>query len=139
MACEHCSSKESRCAIVLLLGPHIPAHYCPACGESLVVSEFLDSMKKRVDDELTALFVEMDKRDETVEIDGVKLIVEHVPPMPKTVKAAFTPINYSVDLDKIDIGREMGMLEEKMGGNPITKHKEYIHERVKQMMNEKGK
>ena len=55
---------------------------------------------------------------ETVEIDGETLIVVHIPSGKK-------PIDFTVDLDKIDISRELEILEK---GCPGSK------QRLQQMM-----
>lgn len=130
MACEYCCKQLSRDSIRLMLGPNVPLRYCPACGEDVKISEFLDSMKEAADDALTKAFIELDKANETVEIDGETLIVERIPTIEKPISR---PMDLGINLDNIDISREMAMLSE----SPLKKHEKYISERVKQMIKEK--
>lgn len=137
MACEYCMSRDAREHIRRALGSYMHVVYCPCCGSNMAIVAWFFDARETAEGELTNAFIEMDKANETVEIDGETLTVEHVPPKNKKKNQTCKPMDMGVDLDKIDIAREMAMLEDQIGGNPLTKHREYISERVKQMIKEK--
>lgn len=119
MPCKCCYNLEKIAEIREKIGPAIELNCCPVCGSDLNIARFSLSMKDGVEEEFRKLYatayIKRERRNETVEIDGEILPVVHVPtPMDKPVSK---PLDLAVDLDKIDITREMAMLQEKWGGD----------------------
>lgn len=75
--------------------------YCPICGQNIKILELF----ARTFNELIE-----QHRKETVKIDGEELEYVRVPSDPKTDKKEVKPMDMSIDLDKIDISKEMLML-----------------------------
>ena len=94
MACECCNSAEKREAMISDFGKEI--QYCPICGESLIVMEFIDEIRNPI---------------ETVQIDGKTLVVDR--------KRQSFDIDRMVwgnlDLDSINIDKELEFLGLKKG------------------------
>lgn len=131
MSCEFCKNLEEVDDI----------NYCPYCGDSLIIRRFISNGINVIKENTRRLIIqaelEKERANETVEIDGETLIVEHIKTPPKSKKQKSTPLNYEFDPDKIDISKEMAMLEKHYNKHPLDKHKDYISERVTQLMKEK--
>ena len=127
MACEFCSDAE------LVNG----MNYCPYCGNNLTIGIWIAAFLQAENEKRRRIFLqaqlEKERANETVEIDGEILTVERIPSPAKEARP--TPLDYSFNPDKIDISKEMAMLEKHY--NPFAKHCEYISERLDQMMKEK--
>lgn len=126
MPCEFCSEATNVEKYRLALDPTIPLHYCPACGENLNLVNVLFCMEKAVREAWA-------EENNTVEIDGEILKFERLPSPEK--RPPVKPRDMTVDLDKIDISKEMAMLRE----HDLKTRRDYFAERVKHFMEEKMK
>ena len=110
MSCEFCKDWNNIRAAEEKLGYKI--EYCPNCGEYIYVVYTLCMMKKAVDKCLELHLLD-GKCQETVEIDGEKLVVEREKITNFGDPEMFTTehrMSMKVDLDKVDISKEMEML-----------------------------
>lgn len=139
MPCEYCENLNKITEIRNQLGSDIKLNYCPVCGSDINISGFILSLKLRFDEyaqeAFKRVYIEHEHRKETVEIDGEILPVVRIKPLKKSPISK--PLPLAVDLDKIDISREMAMIQEHYGGHPLEQHREHISERVIQKMKEK--
>lgn len=80
-------------------------NYCPVCGQSRGIIDFL----KYADAVVRGVVIET-VRDE----NGKPMLLDRTPwAEPSLDKPSATPISYEVNLDKIDISREMELLNMK--------------------------
>lgn len=126
MSCKFCREPE------LING----MNYCPYCGDNIKMRVFISEMLKRAGETSRLLYLQTcldrERNNNTVEIDGETLIFERIESNESNEsKPRSTPIDYSFDLDKIDISKEMAMLQKHY--NPFAKHADHISERLEQM------
>ena len=105
----------------------IELRYCPVCGENL---QFVENLRKLFD------IVDSSCVPETVEIDGRRLVVEREKPKVEDKKTKMTPINMAMDLEKIDISREVAMLNKISFDEKFPP--EVIKDSVERAMRDKG-
>lgn len=97
MSCDYCNNNGNQ--------PFIKQHgfkYCPMCGESFMIPRLINELN----DIVKFLYTE------TVEIDGETLTVERTPFKPSKNVWAFDFEEDKLDLDKIDISKELEWLED---------------------------
>lgn len=73
--------------------------YCPVCGDSFHIGEFF----RRLNDYTKNLLME------TVEVDGE--VLEYVRAPSETKEGMSKPMSMKIDLDKVDIDRELEMID----------------------------
>lgn len=71
--------------------------YCPYCGEQIAICFALKGMKEAADELWSTLNNE----------DGIETIIDRTP-------LSYTPIDMTIDLDKVNIDREFEMLDRYM-------------------------
>lgn len=109
MSCECCTNKTRWLTLkACMAGLKLPLNYCPVCSTPAAIRAFLDNMDK----------LEIHIPEVITDENGKKLILDRGPLWSPT-KEAYTPPDMSVDLDKIDIEREMKILgmKEQLDGN----------------------
>lgn len=100
MSCDFCMNESS----IKELESKYSAHFCPACGESLMVSKALITLRKKCIENL------LKQTEETVEIDGEKLIYDRTPLSPIKLEDDDPRIR-PYDPDNVDISKELAMLK----------------------------
>ncbi len=96
-------------------------NYCPVCGQSRAVIDFL----KYADAIVRGVVIET-VRDE----NGKPMILDRTPwAEPSPDKPSATPISYEVNLDKIDISKEMELLD-AIRARERARRTEFLAERI---------
>lgn len=102
-SCPCCSDQRIWKAVEELLKPHcLEMEYCPVCGQSAGVREFLRNFHAQI----IAAIPEM-----VLDENGNPMFQDRTPWSDPGTFTASTRISYEIDLDKIDISREMELLE----------------------------
>lgn len=108
MSCECCTNKAKWMVLKSCMNAlQLPLDYCPVCSLPVHVRTFLDNMAK----------IEVCIPEVITDENG-KTITLYRSPQHGTV-TAYTPPDLSINLDKIDIEREMKLLgiKEQSDGN----------------------
>lgn len=108
MLCEFCSdSKNIKTFKKFLDDMDFKASYCPICGEKIYIYPY-DKLFEFFEAASKALNIKM----EYVTVDGELLLLDRKPSKKENpVKVISHPIEMKVDLDNINIDREMEMLK----------------------------
>lgn len=134
MSCEFCSNPANIDGLQDVLGEDASLRYCPICGDDINITYFIVKMEgvvKEAFEKATLDIARQSKENQTVEIDGEVLEFERLPSPKK--KPPVKPKSMAVDLDNIDITKEMELLE-KRGFNPV---RAAIDETIRRHMKEK--
>ena len=131
--CDFCRDRHLLGELQLIFDPMGKrALYCPVCGEYLEVANGIEAIKRYLSNEIDRMI----HPQETVEIDGEVLVVDREKPKPKEIKTKSTPINMAMDLETIDISREMAMLNKISFDEKFPP--EVIQDSVERAMKDKG-
>lgn len=108
--------------------------YCPVCGMPMYLINAINQLKEQL--EIT--FADM--QETCTDEEGNVLIVERTPWESKDGKPAPKPMDMTIDLDNINIDREVCMMEEANGEKPWTTEyaRQRIREQIIEYMNKKG-
>lgn len=109
MSCKYCSNHNNIENIKIVLNnANVNLVYCPICGEEIKDLSYQDDITKMFYNALKALNIKM----EYVTIDGELFLVDReIPKKEKSIKVISHPIDMKVDLNKINIDKEMEMLK----------------------------
>lgn len=98
--------------------------YCPVCGDSFHIGEFF----RRLNDYTKNLLME------TVEVDGE--VLEYVKVPSKGTDGVSKPLSMAIDLDKVNIDRELEMLDAlDFMDNHLRQH---AASKINRLMEERG-
>ena len=106
MSCPCCGNEAKWTVLKAVMnGLKLNLQYCPVCSNSIYVKEFLDNMKAG----LAEVTIQFPDTETVKDENGNELILDrelgHGAP-----KKTYTPSDMSIDLDKVDITREMKIL-----------------------------
>lgn len=108
MACKFCTNLAAIAGLKAYVGYEYETRYCPVCGESLVIVNFIKSLEMQTKDCLRELILRRAaSKKETVNVDGKELPVERVPWTDKKPEEKLdTPLKMEINLDEVDISKE---------------------------------
>ena len=133
MGCYLHSNRERLDEVRAALKNPADLQYCPVCGTPMYLINAIDYMKYLLEATCS------DAQETCTDEEGNVLIVERTPWESKDGKPAPKPMDMTFDLDKINIDREVCMLEEASGEKPwMTKYaRQRMREQIIEYMNEK--
>lgn len=120
MSCKFCIDEKNLQNLASAVPGDYKLRYCPVCGtdiaQTTLFMQILEEADRSFKDGWRKLFMTAEiqktkKEGETVKIDGEILEFERLPPKEK--KFISKPFELGVDLDKIDISREMEILKKR--------------------------
>lgn len=106
MSCPCCGDEAKWSMLKAIMNDlKLPLEYCPVCGNGVYIKKFLDNLKSG----LAKIEIQFPDTETVTDENGKELILDRSVGH-GTTKKSYTPPDMSIDLDKIDIEREMKIL-----------------------------